>query len=75
MSFGLGSMCSRRETAAAGLPEALIVLSHRCGDCVERIIRLIGVANYGKSHRVNGVREIRSREWREIYHVPPMSYG
>ena len=50
-------------------------LSRRCGDCVERIIRLIGVANYGESDSVNGGREIRPREWREIDHVPPMSYG
>jgi hypothetical protein len=50
-------------------------LSRRCGDCVERIIRLIGVANYGESDGVNGGHEIRPREWREIDYVPPMGYG
>src|SRR5271169_6748528 len=56
-------------------PPPLNQLSHRCGDCIERIIWLIGVANYGKSDSVKGGREIRPREWREIDHVPPMSYG
>jgi hypothetical protein len=50
-------------------------LSRRCGDCVERIIRLIGFANYSESDSVNGGHEIRPGEWREIDHVPPMSYG
>jgi hypothetical protein len=58
-----------------GQSPPLSQLSHRCGDCVERIIRLIGVANYGESDSVNGVLESRPREWREIDHVPPMSYG
>ncbi len=56
-------------------PPPLSQLWHRCGDCVEWIIRLIGVANYGKPDSVNGVRESRPREWREIDHVSPMSYG
>src|SRR5580700_6685106 len=56
-------------------PAPLSQLSYRRGNCVERIIRLIGVANDGKSDSVNGVPESRSREWREIDYVPPMSYG
>lgn len=60
---------------AAWAASALSQLSRRCGDCVERIIRLIGVANYGEPDSVNGVLESRPREWHEIDHVPPMSYG
>ena len=49
--------------------------SHRRGDSVKWIIRLIGVADYGESDSVNGALESRPREWREIDHVPPMGYG